>query len=166
MHEHPGVTDAVAIRPVRAADDAALAAIIRAGMGEFGLCGGPADEPEVDAISRAFGGPRSAFFVAEADGRVLGGGGIGPLAGGPDDACELRKMYLAPDARGRGAGRRLLEACLGAARARGYRTCRLATLGRMERARRLYERSGFLPAEEEIRGTGHAGCDRWYSLDL
>jgi putative acetyltransferase len=166
MPEMPPSDAPPSIRLARPADDPVLAAIVRAGMAEFGICGGPADDPEVDAMSRAFGGPRAAYFVAESGERVLGGGGIGPLPGGPDDACELRKMYLAPEARGLGAGLRLLEACLAAARARGYRSCRLATLARMERARRLYERAGFRPVDAPVPGAGHAGCDRWYALDL
>ena len=38
------------------------------------------------------------------DGRVVGGGGIAPLAGGDPDVCELRKMYFLPSLRGLGAG--------------------------------------------------------------
>ena len=166
MTDRDSADAAVTIGRVRPEDDAPLARIVRAGMAEHGVCGGPDDDLEIDAISRAFAGPRSAYFVARRRARVLGGGGIGPLSGGPADACELRKMYLAPGARGAGTGRRLLAACLEAAREAGYRSCRLATMTRMERARRLYERVGFRRVETPIPGTGHAGCDRWYELDL
>ncbi len=154
-------------RRVRASDDLALAAIIRSGMAEFGICGeGPASDPEVDSISAAYAGPRAAYFVVEAGGRVLGGGGIGSIEGTPEDICELRKMYLRPDSRGLGAGRRLLQLCLDAARDRDYRVCHLATLGRMEGARRLYDRAGFQLLDHEVPGSGHLGCDTWYSLEL
>lgn len=166
MPETAGLDGGVTIGPARPADDDALASILRAGMAEHGICGGPADDPEVAAVSRAFAGPGAAYFVARRGAEVLGGGGIAPLPGGPADACELRKMYLAAEARGAGTGRRLLEACLGAARNAGYRTCRLATMERMERARRLYERAGFRPVDMPIPGTGHAGCDRWYEIEL
>jgi putative acetyltransferase len=163
----PGADDrTVVIVPVRPSDDEPLGRIVRAGMAEHGVCVGTPGDPEVDAISRAFAGPRAAYFVARRGTRVLGGGGIGPLPGGPDDACELRKMYLDPEARGAGTGRLLLAACLEAARAAGYRTCRLATMTGMERARRLYERAGFRPVETPIPGTDHAGCDRWYEIAL
>ena len=159
--------DDLAVRPVRASDDPALAAIIRSGMAEFGIYGkGPASDPEVDSISGAYSGPRAAYFVVEAGRRVLGGGGIGPIEGAPDDICELRKMYLRPESRGLGAGRRLLELCLDAARERGYRVCHLATLGRMESARRLYDRAGFQLLDHEVPGSGYLGCDTWYELEL
>ena len=158
---------ALVFRPVATSDDVALASIIRAGMSEFGICGeGPASDPEVDSISEAYSGPGTAYFIVEANGRVLGGGGIGPIDDAPDSVCELRKMYLLPESRGRGAGRRLLGLCLDAARKRGYSRCHLATLGRMVRARRLYDRAGFQKLDHEVPGSGHLGCDTWYSLEL
>ncbi len=159
--------DDLTFRPVRPSDDPALAVIIRSGMAEFGICGeGPAGDPELESISSAYSGPRAAYFVVESSGQVLGGGGIGPIQGVPDDVCELRKMYLTPAARGLGAGRRLLDLCLEAARARGYRRCHLATLGRMERARHMYDRAGFRLLDHEVPGSGHLGCDTWYSREL
>lgn len=155
------------VRRVRPEDDPELARIIRNGMAEFGLCGaGPAGDAEIDAISSAFPPPRAAFFVAESSGRVLGGGGIGPIPGQPEEICELRKMYLVREARGQGAGRRLLEACLDFARQAGYRTCYLATLERMSRARRLYAGFGFERLDRELPGSAHLGCDTWYERKL
>jgi putative acetyltransferase len=75
-------------------------------------------------------------------------------------------MYLRPESRGLGAGRHLLELCLDAARERGYHCCHLATLGRMDRARRLYDRAGFRQLDHEVPGSGHLGCDAWYALEL
>ncbi|HEX2082026.1 MAG TPA: GNAT family N-acetyltransferase, partial [Xanthomonadaceae bacterium] len=88
------------IRPIRAEDDPAMAAIIRAVMPEFGAtgCGFAINDPEVDWMSRAYTAPRCAYFVIEDDDRVLGGGGVAPLEGGDADTCELRKMYFLPEA--------------------------------------------------------------------
>lgn len=58
--------------------------------------------------------PRSAYFVAIDDRRIVGGGGVAPLQGGPHDVCELKKLYLLPEARGRGIGQALLTRCLNA----------------------------------------------------
>ena len=55
--------------------------------------------------------PRSHYFVAEINGEV-GGGGIYPTDGLPEDTCELVKMYLLPQARGAGLGRTLIEKCI------------------------------------------------------
>ncbi len=155
------------IRAVRPSDDTELAAIIRAGMAEFGICGaGPETDPELISISEAYAGPRAAYFVVERDGELMGGGGIGPIAGEPPDICELRKMYLRPEGRGRGAGGRLLALCLDTARDLGYRRCHLATLHSMNAARHLYARAGFRQLDHALPGSGHLGCDTWYSREL
>ena len=62
------------LRPIAPADDAAMAAVIRAVMPEFGACGDgfAINDPEVDWMSRAYAEPRHAYFVLERDGRVLG----------------------------------------------------------------------------------------------
>jgi len=100
------------IRTITQADDAAMAHIIRTVMPEFGAIGSgfAISDPEVDWMSRAYAEPRHAYFVIERDGRVLGGGGIAPLAGGDGDTCELRKMYFLPEARGIGAGAAMMSA--------------------------------------------------------
>ena len=156
------------IRPIRADDDAAMAAVIRTVMPEFGATGSgfAISDPEVDWMSRAYAAPRHAYFVVERDGRVLGGAGVAPLAGGDADVCELRKMYFLPEARGSGAGAAMMARCLQAARGLGFRQCYLETLTGMDAAMRLYERSGFQPIDASMGATGHGGCDRFYLLDL
>ena len=111
------------LRPIEARDDAAVAAIIREVMPAFGACGAgfPISDREVDAMSAAYAAPRSAYFVVEEGGRVIGGAGIAPLDGGDADTCELRKMYYLPAARGRGLGERVLRLCLEQAREFGFR---------------------------------------------
>lgn len=158
----------VAIRPIRAQDDAAMASVIRTVMPEFGAtgCGFAISDPEVDWMSRAYAEPRHAYFVVERDGVVLGGGGIAPLAGGDGDTCELRKMYFLADARGIGAGTAMMARCLDAARAAGFRRCYLETLSGMDAAMRLYERSGFRRIGRPMGATGHGGCNRFYLLEL
>jgi len=157
-----------AIRPVRADDDAAMAAIIRTVMPEFGAsgCGFAIADPEVDWMSRAYAESRHAYFVVERDGRVLGGGGIAPLAGGDGDTCELRKMYFLPGARGIGAGAAMMRHCLQVARDAGFRQCYLETLTGMDAAMRLYERSGFRRIDGPMGATGHGGCNTFYLLVL
>jgi putative acetyltransferase len=157
-----------AIRPITPADDAAMAAIIRAVMPEFGAVGDgfAINDPEVDWMSRAYAQPRSAYFVVERDGAVLGGGGVAPLQGGDGDTCELRKMYFLPQARGLGAGSAMMERCLQAARGFGFTLCYLETLCGMDAAMRLYERSGFRRIDAPLGDTGHGGCNTFYLLDL
>ena len=159
---------AFSIRPITAGDDAAMAAVIRTVMPEFGATGDgfAINDPEVDWLSRAYAEPRCAYFVVERDGVVLGGGGVAPLAGADDDVCELRKMYFLPQARGIGAGQAMMARCLAAARELGFRRCYLETLRGMDAAMRLYERTGFQPLDAPMGDTGHGGCNRFYLLTL
>lgn len=156
------------LRPIQPGDDAAVAAIIRTVMPEFGA-DGPGfaiHDAEVDAMSAAYGRPRAAYFVVADGARVIGGGGVAPLEHGDADTCELRKMYFLPEARGRGAGQALLVRCLEAARGFGYKRMYLETLARMDAARRLYQKMGFRPLCAPLGNTGHFSCDSYYALEL
>lgn len=145
-----------------------MAAIIREVMTSFGAYGPgySINDPEVDAMSAHYPEPRAAFFIVEDGGHVLGGGGIGPLADAEADVCELRKMYLLPELRGRGIGEKILRRCLDAARVRGYRRCYLETLTHMDAAQRLYAKAGFTPLHGPLGATGHSSCNRHYLLEL
>ncbi len=161
------MTDYV-IRPIEACDDPAVANIIRSVMPEFGA-DGPGfaiHDAEVDRMSESYARPRSAYFVVECDGVVVGGGGIAPLEGGSEDVCELRKMYFLPEARGIGAGSEMMARCLDAARAHGFRRCYLETLSGMDAAQTLYRRHGFTVLDAPMGGTGHFSCDKFFIRDL
>ena len=164
------MSESFLIRPIAQTDDAAMAQVIRTVMPEFGAVGlGFAiNDPEVDWMSRAYAGPRSAYFVVErgGHGHISGGGGIAPLEGGDADVCELRKMYFLPELRGLGAGTALIGRCLDAAREHGFRRCYLETLRGMDAAMRLYERHGFSRIAVPMGATGHGGCNTFYLLAL
>ncbi|RDI99941.1 GNAT family N-acetyltransferase [Dyella solisilvae] len=156
------------IRPIEARDNAAMARIIRAVMPEFGA-DGPGfaiHDAEVDTMHEAYARSRSAYFVVERDGVVLGGGGVAPLEGGEPDVCELRKMYFLPEARGIGAGSAMMLRCLDAARAHGFSRCYLETLTGMDAAQTLYRRHGFTTLAAPLGGTGHFSCDQFYLREL
>jgi putative acetyltransferase len=156
------------IRPIRADDDLRVAEIIRTVMPEFGATGAgfAINDPEVDWMHRAYSAPRSAYFVVERDGRVVGGGGVAPLEGGDAGVCELRKMYFLPEARGIGAGAAMMAACLDAARGFGFTRCYLETLRGMDAAMKLYEKSGFAKIPGPLGATGHGGCNTFYLREL
>lgn len=157
------------IRPIRPEDSAPMAQVIRDVMTEFGAVGEgySINDPEVGDMFGAYQGSGSAFFVITGPaGEVLGGGGIGPLAGGDADTCELKKMYFLPDLRGSGMGMRLLRHCLHTARLLGYARCYLETLDTMHHARKLYRKVGFSDLDSARGATGHSGCNRWMMLEL
>ena len=157
-----------AIRPIEPRDDAAIAAIIRSVMPEFGAGGAgfAIHDAEVAAMSTAYTQARCGYFVIEIDGVVLGGGGFAPLEGGEADTCELRKMYFLPTLRGRGAGRALIAHCLDTARRSGFTRCYLETLTGMDAAQRLYLANGFRRVDAALGNTGHHGCNRFYLREI
>jgi len=60
-------------------------------------------------------------------------------------AGEVKRLYVAPAARGSGAGRALVDAIVNEARTIGYRNLMLDTLATMTAARALYASVGFRP---------------------
>jgi putative acetyltransferase len=164
------VTDspAYSIRPISPSDNAAIAAVIRSVMPEFGA-DGPGfaiHDVEVDDMAAAYAQPGCAYYVVERDGKVCGGGGIAPLQGESRGICELRKMYFLPELRGLGAGGELIALCLARAQALGYGRCYLETLTGMNVAQKLYEKHGFERLAAALGSTGHFGCNRFYLRSL
>jgi GNAT superfamily N-acetyltransferase len=84
--------------------------------------------------------PDGAYVIVREDGRAVAGGGVRRLG---DGVCEIKRMFVVPDARGRGHGRRLLEALERAARDLGYRLARLDTAESMTTAMAMYRAAGY-----------------------
>ncbi len=156
------------LRKIDREDNTAVAAVIREVMTEFGAVGQgfSIEDPEVDGMFEAYQTVQSRFYVVVRAERVVGCGGIAPLAGGPAGTCELKKMYFLPEARGLGAGRVLAELLISEARFLGFQRIYIETLQRMAAANRLYQRLGFAPLSCSLGNTGHGGCDTFYALEL
>ena len=86
------------------------------------------------------GPPGGSFVVGYEDGEPICGGGIKRL---PDGACEIKRMYVRPEARGRGIAKALLVALEDEARALGYAIARLDTGPQQPHAERMYRAAGY-----------------------
>lgn len=85
------------IRLIEQKDNAGIAAVIREVSAEHGLTadkGFAVADPILDTLYEVYSKPRSAYWVVEMDGKIVGGGGISQLAGGDNETAELQKMYL------------------------------------------------------------------------
>jgi putative acetyltransferase len=154
----------ITIRPIAPGDNAALARAIRETLTEYGAAkpGTAYYDEATDHLHKLFSQTaRSAYFVAELDGEVLGGGGIFPTEGLPADTVELVKLYLLPAARGRGVGKALINQCFEAARANGYAHVYLETTEELTQAIPLYENLGFTYLPAALGNSGHFGCQIW-----
>lgn len=158
----------IELRNIELADNARLAAIIRQTLTEFGADkpGTVYFDPTTDHLFELFAHPLAAYFVVLMDGELMGGGGIFPTAGLPDGTCELVKMYLLPQARGKGLAQKVIHQCLQKARALGFEKVYLETLPELEQALRVYEKIGFQYLNGPLGESGHFACSKWMLIDL
>jgi len=103
--------------------------------------------------------PRGALLVAHLGERIGGCVALRPFG---DATCEMKRLFVAPDARGAGLGRLLAEAIIGEARRLDYSAMRLDTTPGMETAQALYAQLGF----REIAAYRHNPVDGTRFLEL
>ena len=88
--------------------------------------------------------PRGAFLVVRDGDRTVAGGALRRLA---DGVGEIKRLWTAPEARGRGHARRVLDALEAAAADYGYQAVRLETATPQAAAIALYRSAGYEPTE-------------------
>jgi GNAT superfamily N-acetyltransferase len=94
----------------------------------------------VSALPAPYRGPRAALWVAWSGNEPLGCAALHALS---ETIAELKRMYVRPEARGFGVGRRLTQHAIAAARSMGYKRVRLGTLSTATAAQQLYSSLGF-----------------------
>lgn len=158
-----------ALSYISAADDEAIAAIIRDNLEQAGLNipGTAYFDPELDHLSvfyQARPGARNYFILKDNAGTVLGGVGYAEFAG-LEDCAELQKLYLHPACQGQGLGRLLMEFVLQEVQEIGYRRVYLETHSSLQAACALYQKLGFVQVEQPC-ATAHSSMDRFYLKEL
>jgi putative acetyltransferase len=156
------------IRPISIEDNPLIATIIRSCLTEFGANkpGTVYYDKTTDHLFELFQENGAAYFIAEQDGLVVGGGGIFPSPGLPAGTCELVKMYLLPVARGIGIGATLMNKCMSKAKELGFLSMYIETLPELKKAISVYEKFGFEYLESPLGDTGHFGCSVWMLKSL
>jgi GNAT superfamily N-acetyltransferase len=95
---------------------------------------------ELDQLATMYAPPCGCLILARSGRHPIGCGAIRRLSG---EACEMKRLYLRPQARGTGLGRTLAERLVERAKALGYAQMYLDTLLDMHPARKLYVSLGF-----------------------
>lgn len=115
-------------------------------------------DAELDALPGAYAPPRGALLIATEGERRAGMIALRPSEAG---ICEMKRLYVRPEARGHGLARRLITRLLDEARRLNYVEIRLDTLPMMSEAQALYQALGFVDIppsyETPITGTRFMG---------
>src|SRR4051794_16470956 len=143
------------VRPLPASDPTAAA-----------LLNAYAAEIESRFISRAasrvatdpaeYAKPTGSFLVVYEDGEPIACGGLRAL---PDGAAEVKRMYVVPEARGRGVAAQLLARLEDEARRLGYQRVRLDTAAKLTEAQALYRGAGYTEIPDY---NGNPAAAHWF----
>lgn len=153
------------IRTIQIQDNPSIAQVIREVSKEFGLApesGFAVADPILDDLYQVYAQPNAQYWIIEdANGRVVGGGGLSPLQGDAT-VLEIQKMYFLPELRGLGFAKKILEKCFEFAQQQGFQSCYLETTQDLCQAIKLYEKLGFEHLSQPKGNTGHSHvCEVW-----
>jgi ribosomal protein S18 acetylase RimI-like enzyme len=167
------VPDEIEIRPTRESEYAAAGEATARAFREFLTPDSPGWEAYLARIADVGSRAGRAIVLVAVEDRVIAGsitleldsrispGAADPLA--PDEA-HVRMLGVSPDHRGRGIARRLMLACIDAARAHGKQVMTLDTDPVMTAAQQLYASLGFAPTSPQVRPDGLTLLG--YTLDI
>lgn len=156
------------IREIEAKDNQTMEQIIKRSLESFNLDipGTAYFDPQLSHLAQFYKEiPKAKYWVAvnEQD-EVVGGVGIGPF-GQKEGICELQKLYIKPEAQGKGLSRKLMKVALDFA-SEHYTYCYLETLEKLHVANQLYSKLGFQKLEKGLDESEHGAMDTWYMKKL
>ena len=151
------------IRFIAPEDNETIAKVIRSILEEHKMNkpGTVYTDPATDHLYELFRTPGSLYRILELDGKISGGCGIYPTKGLPKGCVELVKLYLLPELRGKGLGRKLLNLCAEDAIKMGYNSLYLESMPELNSAVGLYESVGYKKLDEPMGDSGHFACNLW-----
>ena len=167
MYLHIGIMSII-FRNIEKKDNKEIAELIRSVFREFGIArpGTVYFDPTTDDLYSLFQKPGSIYWIAEEDGKIIGGCGIYATENLPQGCSELVKLYLYSSHRNKGIGRQLIEKSIESAKELGYKQIYLESLPELQKAISLYEKEGFRFIDYKMGDSGHFGCNIWMLKDL
>jgi putative acetyltransferase len=147
-------TPAIDIRPFQPADQAAVKALVLAGLADHWEVLDPALNPDLNDIATTYA--NATFLVAQQGERIVACGALVPRGNG---TAEIVRMSVSRDLRRHGIGRWILAALVEQARSLGFRRIVLETTETWQEVIAFYLRFGF-------HITHHAGGDVYFALEI
>ncbi|NME69406.1 GNAT family N-acetyltransferase [Flammeovirga aprica] len=156
------------IRPIQASDNDEIGHLIQRVLEEHkaNVPGTAYFDKQLFKLSEVYQAENAVYYVIEENNEIMGGAGINVLEGGDPSVCELQKIYLKQEGRGKGWGRMLIEKCLDFAENRNYSSCYLETMPELSKGIELYKKVGFVSIEKPLGDTSHHGCSIWMLKQL
>ena len=102
-------------------------------------------ENELKQLNRVYGHPTGLIILAKADDEFVGVACMRDLG---KSVAEIRRMYVKPDYRGKGLGRKILNKLVSESKRLNFRFLRLDTVPDMESAIHLFVSKGFYEIED------------------
>jgi putative acetyltransferase len=102
------------------------------------------NDAEFADLPGKYAAPDGRILLADRDGVIEGCIALRKVSA---DVCEMKRLYVRPDARGRKVGHKLVDRLIVEARSIGYRDMRLDVQEKSTSARSLYKAFNFVPAE-------------------
>lgn len=150
------------VRHIQAGDNQAIAAIIRQSLKDAGLDqpGTAYTDPQLDHLFEYYNAlSRSAYFIFEEEGQIIGGAGFGPINQG---ICELQKCYVSSSHRRKGIATTLLTQVENKAQELGYQSIYLESSSDLREAISFYLKNDYIMLEEPLPNEqGHHLMDIW-----
>ncbi|MCR4745788.1 MAG: GNAT family N-acetyltransferase [Lachnospiraceae bacterium] len=153
------------LREINKADDSSIAAIIRENLEKFSLDipGTVYFDEGLDHLSELYVND-SHYYIAELEGKVIGGIGFAPFLLMKDTA-ELQKLYLSEDAKGSGIGYELVSFIEEKMRASGFRWSYLETHDNLQAAIHIYRKSNYSEIDRP-RNVVHSSMNKFFIKEL
>ncbi|MEH7255684.1 GNAT family N-acetyltransferase [Neobacillus niacini] len=156
------------IREMEERDNQTIKQIIKRSLESFNLNipGTAYFDPQLSNLAQFYKEQSNAKYwvaVNELD-EVVGGVGIAPF-GQKREICELQKLYITPEAQGKGLSKELMKVALDFAKEH-YTYCYLETVKKLQTANLLYSKLGFQQLEKALEDSEHNAMDAWYIIEL